>query len=199
MDVTVSAGLQPGSRRIGICAALTLKRNCHCCGVQIVCGPIEAAFANGGALALRRNRRSRMPSGAHTVPGVTVFLRVLQSGEQSEISAAHFIRAVTHRLRLGKSRVSIVSGGLATQRRLTAACNARHRSDVFFRGAAPHARGLMRIICAAAGTIHPKQPQPLESVPGRVARTRNTWRRLFSSREKPGGRRVLTASISAHG
>src|SRR5258707_4207978 len=92
---------------------------------KIVCGPIEAAFANGVLAHSDETDDSHGPSRSH--PGVSTVPAGFASGEQYEISGAHFIRAVTLGYDIG-TPVSMRLGGpgyqAATHRSThgTAAC-----------------------------------------------------------------------------
>jgi len=92
---------------------------------NVVCGPIEAAFANGVLAHSDETDDSHGPSRSH--PGVSTVPAAFAAGEQYAISGAHFIRAVTLGYDIG-TRVSVSLGGpgyqAATHRSThgTAAC-----------------------------------------------------------------------------
>jgi 2-methylcitrate dehydratase PrpD len=75
---------------------------------RIVCGPIEAAFANGVLAHSDETDDSHGPSRSH--PGVSTVPAAFAAGEQYAISGEHFIRAVTLGYDIG-TRVSMSLGG----------------------------------------------------------------------------------------
>src|SRR5882724_3451430 len=79
---------------------------------KIVCGPIEAAFANGVLAHSDETDDSHGPSRSH--PGVSVVPAAFAAGEQFAISGAHFIRAVTLGYDVG-TRINMSMGGPAYQ------------------------------------------------------------------------------------
>jgi len=79
---------------------------------KIVCGPIEAAFANGVLAHSDETDDSHGPSRSH--PGVSTIPAGFAAGEQYTISGAHLIRAVTLGYDIG-TRVSMSLGGPAYQ------------------------------------------------------------------------------------
>ena len=92
---------------------------------NIVCGPVEAAFANGVLAHSDETDDSHGPSRSH--PGVSTVPAALAAGEQYRISGAQFVRTVTLGYDIG-TRVSMSLGGpgyqAATHRSThgTAAC-----------------------------------------------------------------------------
>jgi 2-methylcitrate dehydratase PrpD len=79
---------------------------------KIVCGPIEAAFANGVLAHSDETDDSHGPSRSH--PGVSTVPAAFAAGEQYAISGERFVRAVTLGYDIG-TRVSISLGGPAYQ------------------------------------------------------------------------------------
>src|SRR5260370_42689813 len=79
---------------------------------KIVCGPIEAALANGVLAHSDETDDSHGPSRSH--PGVSVVPAALASGEQFAATGAHFLRAVTLGYDIG-TRVTMSMGGPAYQ------------------------------------------------------------------------------------
>src|SRR5246500_3684927 len=75
---------------------------------NIVCGPIEAAFANGVLAHSDETDDSHGPSRSH--PGVSVVPAALAAGEQFGISGTQFLRAVTLGYDVG-TRVTMSMGG----------------------------------------------------------------------------------------
>src|SRR6266700_3346107 len=75
---------------------------------NIVCGPIEAALANGVLAHADETDDSHGPSRSH--PGVSAVPAALAAGEQFGISGKHFLRAVTLGYDVG-TRVTMSMGG----------------------------------------------------------------------------------------
>ncbi len=75
---------------------------------NVLCGPIEAAFANAIQAHSDETDDSHTQSGVH--PGASVVSATLATGEQFGISGAHFLRAVSLGYDIGP-RVIIVLGG----------------------------------------------------------------------------------------
>lgn len=81
-------------------------------GTNIVCGPIEAALANGVQAHSDETDDSHSPSHSH--PGCATVSAALAAGEKFGISGARFIRAVTLGYDVGP-RVTMTLGGLQYQ------------------------------------------------------------------------------------
>lgn len=79
---------------------------------KTMCGPIEAAFANGVLAHSDETDDSHGPSRSH--PGASVVPSAFAAGEQFHISGAHFLRAVTLGYDVGP-RVTMSIGGPAYQ------------------------------------------------------------------------------------
>lgn len=79
---------------------------------KIVCGPIEAAFANGVLAHSDETDDSHGPSRSH--PGVSVVPAAFAAGEQFAINGERFIRAVTLGYDIG-TRITMSMGGPAYQ------------------------------------------------------------------------------------
>jgi 2-methylcitrate dehydratase PrpD len=79
---------------------------------DIVCGPIEAAFANGVLAHSDETDDSHGPSRSH--PGVSTVPAAFAAGEQYAISGAQFLRSVTLGYDIG-TRVTMSLGGPAYQ------------------------------------------------------------------------------------
>lgn len=79
---------------------------------RTVCGPVEAAFANGVLAHSDETDDSHGPSRSH--PGVSVVPAAFAAGEQFGISGLHFLRAVILGYDIGP-RVTMSMGGLAYQ------------------------------------------------------------------------------------
>ncbi|HET6930195.1 MAG TPA: MmgE/PrpD family protein [Candidatus Acidoferrum sp.] len=119
------SGLPPGRAALEFARSYGGKEIATVVASKIVCGPIEAAFANGVLAHSDETDDSHGPSRSH--PGVSTVPAGFASGEQYVISGAHFIRAVTLGYDVG-TRVSMSLGGpgyqAATHRSThgTAAC-----------------------------------------------------------------------------
>jgi len=79
---------------------------------NILCGPIEAAFANGVLAHSDETDDSHGPSRSH--PGVSAVPAAFAAGEQFAITGAHFLRAVTLGYDIG-TRITMSMGGPAYQ------------------------------------------------------------------------------------
>src|SRR5437016_1315704 len=123
--------LPPGRAAIQFVRAYGGKEVATVVASNIVCGPIEAALANGVLAHADETDDSHGPSRSH--PGVSVVPAALAAGEQFGISGKHFLRAVTLGYDVG-TRITMSMGGPAYQA-------ATHRSThgtvaVFAAGAA---------------------------------------------------------------
>src|SRR5207245_891765 len=76
---------------------------------QILCGPIEAAFANGELAHSDETDDDFTTGGAH--PGCAVVPAALALGEQFGISGTHFLRAVALGVHQGWSGVNDILSG----------------------------------------------------------------------------------------
>src|SRR5213594_1439495 len=110
--------LPPGRAAIQFVRAYGGKEVATVVASEIVCGPIEAALANGVLAHADETDDSHGPSRSH--PGVSVVPAALAAGEQFGISGTHFLRAVTLGYDVG-TRVTMSMGGPAYQ-------TATHRS-----------------------------------------------------------------------
>jgi 2-methylcitrate dehydratase PrpD len=79
---------------------------------NVVCGAIEAAFANGVLAHSDETDDSHGPSRSH--PGVSVVPAAFAMGEQFAITGTHFLRAVTLGYDIG-TRITMSMGGPAYQ------------------------------------------------------------------------------------
>src|SRR5882762_3738532 len=123
--------IRPGRAAIEFVRAYGGKEVATVVASNIVCGPIEAALANGVLAHADETDDSHGPSRSH--PGVSVVPAALAAGEQFGISGTHFLRAVSLGYDVG-TRVTMSMGGPAYQA-------ATHRSThgtvaVFAAGAA---------------------------------------------------------------
>jgi 2-methylcitrate dehydratase PrpD len=104
--------IRPGHAAIEFVRAYGGKEVATVVASNIVCGPIEAALANGVLAHSDETDDSHGPSRSH--PGVSVVPAALAAGEQFGISGAHFVRAVTLGYDVG-TRVTMSMGGPAYQ------------------------------------------------------------------------------------
>src|ERR1700676_3425 len=80
---------------------------------KILCGPIDAAFANGELAHADESDDDYTAGGAH--PGCAVVPATLAIGEQFEISGTHFLRAVTLGYDIGMRAYKTLKGGVLTE------------------------------------------------------------------------------------
>jgi 2-methylcitrate dehydratase PrpD len=106
------SGLVPGRAALEFARAYGGNAVATVVASNIVCGPIEAAFANGVLAHSDETDDSHGPSRAH--PGVSTVPAGFAAGEQYAISGARFVRAVTLGYDIG-TRVSMSLGGPAYQ------------------------------------------------------------------------------------
>src|SRR5580765_4119805 len=104
--------LPPGRGALEFARAYGGKEIATVVASKIVCGPIEAAFANGVLAHSDETDDSHGPSRSH--PGVSVVPAAFAAGEQFAISGAHFVRAVTLGYDIG-TRINMSMGGPAYQ------------------------------------------------------------------------------------
>ena len=100
--------IRPGRAAIEFVRAYGGKEVATVVSSNIVCGPIEAALANGVLAHADETDDSHGPSRSH--PGVSVVPAALAAGEQFGISGKHFLRAVTLGYDVG-TRVTMSMGG----------------------------------------------------------------------------------------
>src|SRR6266403_5972755 len=106
------SGLPPGRAAIEFARGYGGKEIATVVASNIVCGPIEAAFANGVLAHSDETDDSHGPSRSH--PGVSIVPAAFAAGEQFAITGAHFLRAVTLGYDVG-SRITMSMGGPAYQ------------------------------------------------------------------------------------
>jgi 2-methylcitrate dehydratase PrpD len=104
--------LPPGRAAIQFARSYGGKEVATVVASNILCGPIEAAFANGVLAHSDETDDSHGPSRSH--PGVSVVPAALAAGEQFGISGTHFLRAVALGYDVG-TRVTMSMGGPAYQ------------------------------------------------------------------------------------
>ncbi len=100
--------IRPGRAAIEFVRAYGGKEVATVVASNIVCGPIEAALANGVLAHADETDDSHGPSRSH--PGVSVVPAALAVGEQFGISGKQFVRAVTLGYDVG-TRVTMSMGG----------------------------------------------------------------------------------------
>ena len=106
------SGLIPGRAALEFARAYGGKQVATVVASNIVCGPIEAAFANGVLAHSDETDDSHGPSRSH--PGVSTVPAGFAAGEEYAISGAQFVRAVTLGYDIG-TRVSMSLGGPSYQ------------------------------------------------------------------------------------
>jgi 2-methylcitrate dehydratase PrpD len=100
--------LTPGRAALQFAGAYGGKEVATVVASKIVCGPIEAAMANGVLAHADETDDSHAPSQSH--PGCAVVPAALAAGERFGISGTHFLRAVTLGYDVGP-RVTMTLGG----------------------------------------------------------------------------------------
>jgi 2-methylcitrate dehydratase PrpD len=106
------SGLPPGRVAIQFAHAHTGEKTATVAATNALCGPIEAAMANGMLAHSDETDDSHAPSHSH--PGCAVVPAALAAGEQFGIDGTHFLRAVTLGYDVGP-RVTLTLGGLPYQ------------------------------------------------------------------------------------
>ena len=104
--------LPPGRAALQFAGSYGGKEIATVVASNILCGPIEAALANGVLAHADETDDSHGPSRSH--PGVSIVPAALASGEQFSISGTRFLRAVTLGYDVG-TRVTMSMGGPAYQ------------------------------------------------------------------------------------
>src|ERR1700688_3839541 len=104
------SSLPPGRAALEFARAYGGRQVATVVASNIVCGPIEAAFANGVLAHSDETDDSHGPSRSH--PGVSTVPAAFAAGEQYAISGAQFLRSVTLGYNIG-TRVSMSPGGPA--------------------------------------------------------------------------------------
>src|SRR5258708_29140927 len=106
------SSLPPGRAALEFARAYGGKEVATVVASNVVCGPNEAAFANGVLAHSDETDDSHGPSRSH--PGVSVVPAAFAAGEQFAITGAHFLRAVTLGYDVG-TRITMSMGGPAYQ------------------------------------------------------------------------------------
>jgi 2-methylcitrate dehydratase PrpD len=185
------SGLPPGRAALEFARTYGGKEIATVVASKIVCGPIEAAFANGVLAHADETDDSHGPSRSH--PGVSTVPSGFASGEQYAISGAHFIRAVTLGYDIG-TRVSMSLGGPGYQA-------ATHRSThgaaaCFCAGAAA---GCSAGLSAEQMRLMLDYTAQQTSGIGAWSRDAEHMEKAFLFAGKPAGVAVLTASLIRSG
>lgn len=102
------SNLLPGQRALQFANAYGGKEVATVVTSKVMCGPIEAALANGVLAHADETDDSHSPSQSH--PGCAVIPAALAAGEKFGISGRHFIRAVALGYDIGP-RVTVTLGG----------------------------------------------------------------------------------------
>jgi 2-methylcitrate dehydratase PrpD len=100
--------LLPGERAFQFVEAYRSSGDAAVVASKIVCGPIEAALANGMLAHADETDDSHSASQSH--PGCAVVPAALAAGQQFRISGAHFIRSVALGYDIG-TRITVTLGG----------------------------------------------------------------------------------------
>jgi 2-methylcitrate dehydratase PrpD len=106
------ADLPPGRAAIAFARDYSGAQVATVVASNVLCGPIEAALANGVMAHADETDDSHGPSRSH--PGAAVIPPALAAGEQFGIDGTHFLRAVVLGYDVG-TRVSMAVGGPAYQ------------------------------------------------------------------------------------
>src|SRR3984893_8624853 len=104
------SSLPPGRAALEFARAYGGKEIATVVASNVVCGPIEAAFANGVLAHSDETDDPHGPSRSH--PGVSVVPAAFAAGEQFSITGTHFLRAVTLGYDIG-TRITMTMGGPA--------------------------------------------------------------------------------------
>src|SRR5437870_11885612 len=100
--------LPPGRQAIKFARSYGGEKVATVVASNILCGPIEAAFANGELAHSDETDDDFTTGGAH--PGCALVPAALAAGEQFVISGTHFVRAVTLGYRSEERRVGKEGG-----------------------------------------------------------------------------------------
>ena len=179
------SGLAPGRGALQFAQAYGGKEIATVVACKTVCGPIEAAFANGILAHADETDDSHGPSRSH--PGVSVVPAAFASGEQFGISGAQFLRAVTLGYDVGP-RITMSMGGPGYQA-------ATHRSThgtvaTFASGAA----------AGCAASLNPQQMRFLLDYTAQQTSGIGAWSRDAEHMEKAflfGGKPAAAAVTTA--
>jgi 2-methylcitrate dehydratase PrpD len=101
--------LPPGRRAIQFAKAYGGEKISTIVGTQLLCGPIEAAIANGEMAHSDETDDYYASGGAH--PGCSIVPAALALGEQMDVSGMHYIRAVALGYDIGLRALKTVGDG----------------------------------------------------------------------------------------
>src|SRR5712675_2281900 len=107
------ADLPPGRLAIQFARSYGGEKISAVVASNILCGPIEAAFANGVLAHSDESDDDYTTGGAH--PGCAVVPAALATGEQFQISGTHFLRAVTLGYDIGMRSFKALKGGVLNE------------------------------------------------------------------------------------
>jgi 2-methylcitrate dehydratase PrpD len=102
------ADLLPGQRAIQFARAYGGEKIATVAASKVLCGPVEAAFANAVLAHSDESDDDYSGGGAH--PGCAVVPATLATGEQFQISGTHFLRAITLGYDLAMRSMKTVAG-----------------------------------------------------------------------------------------
>src|SRR5439155_17063378 len=108
--------LEPGRAAIAFARAYGGEKVATVVCSDVLCGPIEAALANG-VLAHADETDDSWPGGWH--PGCNVVPAALAAGERFGVSGAHVVRAVALGYDIGARILVALRPGLADSRKAT--------------------------------------------------------------------------------
>jgi 2-methylcitrate dehydratase PrpD len=109
--------LTPGRAAIAFARAYGGKEVATVVGDTVLCGPIEAALANGTMAHADETDDTLAPGPWH--PGCNVVPAALALGEQFGTSGAHFVRAVVLGYDVGTRLLAAIAPGLANSHKLS--------------------------------------------------------------------------------
>jgi 2-methylcitrate dehydratase PrpD len=143
--------LPPGRRAIEFARAYSGAKISTVVGSQILCGPIEAALANGELAHSDESDDDYAGGGAH--PGSAIVPAALAVGEYQGISGTHFLRAVTLGYDIGMRSMETVGAGVKDRHNLVGTMGA----------------------CAAAGCVLSLDAQQMATRLQRATSGRRNW------------------------
>jgi 2-methylcitrate dehydratase PrpD len=142
--------LPPGRMAIKFAQTYGGERIATVIASQILCGPIEAAFANGELAHSDESDDDFTTGGAH--PGCAVVPAALASGEQFGISGTHFLRAVALGYDIGMRAMKTVGPGMKETHNLVGTMGATAAAGCAAGLAAQQMRWLLDYAAQQAGS-----------------------------------------------
>jgi len=185
------SGLPPGRAALDFARSYGGKEIATVVASNIVCGPIEAAFANGVLAHSDETDDSHGPSRSH--PGVSAVPAAFAAGEQFAISGAHFLRAVTLGYDVG-TRITMSMGGPAYQ---ALTHRSTHGTAASFGAGA--AAGCAANLCAQKMRLLLDYTAQQTSGIGAWSRDAEHMEKAFLFAGKPAAGAVLAASLIRSG